>query len=78
MSTIPAPWKPSEIIRNLRTGRAYMVLQVVRGYATLIAPLDQTEFPPTQTLFTRDYYKFVRDTDAIEKDGKWQADIINL
>ncbi len=74
----PPTWKQSQLIRNLKTGRLYMVLQVIRGYATLIAPMDQTELPPTQTLFTRDYDKFVKDSDAVIKDGKWEHDIISL
>lgn len=78
MATLPAPWQQTNLIRNLQTGKLYMVLQIIRGYATLIAPLDQTEQPPTQTLFTRDYYKFARDCDAVEKNGKWKNDTINL
>jgi len=71
-------WKQSDLIRNLKTGKAYMVLQVIRGYATLIAPMDQTELPPTQTLFTRDYDKFALDRDAVQHNGKWECDNIVL
>lgn len=69
MTTYAVDWKPSELIRNLKTGRLYMVLQVIKGYAMIIAPMDQTELPPTQTLFTRDYIQFARDCEVEERNG---------
>lgn len=74
----PSHWKPSDLIRNLITGRLYMVLHVIKGYATIIAALDETELPPTVTLFPRDYEKYTKDTNAIEENGKWRSDTITL
>lgn len=76
--TTKAPWQTTELIRNLKTGKLYFVIQVIRGYATLISPMDEKEQPPTQTLFTRDYDQFRRDCDTTEKDGKWESDTISL
>ncbi len=75
----PSPWKTKDLIRNLSTGKLYLVLHVVKGYATIITNLsDPTELPPTFTLLPREYYKYARDCDALEKDGKWINDMISL
>ncbi len=75
----PAPWTPSDIIRNLRTGKAYIVLHIVKGYATLLAPLmNNDELPYTLTLFPREYDNYCKDANAVLKDGKYQRDNVVL
>lgn len=67
-------WKSTDTIRNLRTGKLYMVLHVIKGYATILSSLsDPQELPPTFTLYTRDYYKYEKDCNVEEKNGAWRA-----
>lgn len=77
--TTPAPWTSSDLIRNLKTGQLFMVLHVVKGYASLVVPLqDSSELPQTLTLFPRQYDNYTKDSNAILKNGKWKNDTITL
>lgn len=77
--TTPAPWNTSDLIRNLKTGELFMVLHIVKGYASLICPLqDSSDLPQTLTLFPRQYPNFVKDSNAVLKKGAWQSDRIVL
>lgn len=77
--TTPALWSASDLIRNLKTGELFMVLHIVKGYASLICPLqDSSELPQTLTLFPRQYTNFVKDSNAVLKKGKWKNDTITL
>lgn len=77
--TIPAPWTTSDTIRNLKNGKLYLVLHVVKGYATLLTSLmDHDELPLTLTLFPREYSNYTKDTNAVLKNGKYECDTIIL
>lgn len=77
--SIPAPWSASDTIRNLKSGKLYLVLHVVKGYATLLTSLmDHDELPYTLTLFPREYANYTKDTNAVLKNGKFTSDTIIL
>jgi len=72
-------WQPQDLIRNLRTGNVYIVLNVLPQLATLIAPLNDTsELPQTLTLFPRQYDYYIKDSNAVLKNGSYQCDKIVL
>lgn len=72
-------FKVSDLIRNLKTGNTYVVLHVTEGFATLVAPLNDTsELPQTLTLFPRQYDYFIKDSNAVLKNGNYQRDTIEL
>lgn len=72
-------WQPQDLIRNLRTGKIYIVLNVLPALATLIAPLNDTsELPQALTLFPRQYDYYVKDSNVVLKNGNYQRDTIEL
>lgn len=72
-------WQPQDLIRNLRTGNVYIVLNVLPQLATLIAPLNDTsELPQTLTLFPRQYEYYTKDANVVYKNGSYLHDTIEL
>lgn len=72
-------WQPQDLIRNLKTGKVYIVLHVTDNLASLICPLhDTSELPQTLTLFPREYPNYAKDSNIIMKDGSYRCDKIIL
>ena len=55
-------WKAGDIIRQIKTGKAFLVLHVYKNTATILSDLEQ-ELPIAIVLLPKKYDEFATDRD---------------
>ncbi len=73
-------WKKQDIIRDIKTGKPYLVLQVILDTATIIVDMNDHSTPSLPlTLLPRDYSAFAldHDMDVIEDEDNTVSFALN-